>query len=90
MRLPRIITHVLDNESKTVTFGYMLYAGACYGAFIAKGPAGVGHVLSADEWLFATAFSSVLVGGKLAAETMGGRWGIKPPATIETPHAPNP
>lgn len=88
-RWPRIFVHLLDNESKSVTFGYMLYAGACYGAFVAKGVNGVGHVLGADEWLFATAFSSVLVAGKLAAETMGARWGVKP-STEVTPNAPTP
>ena len=77
MRVPRILSHVFDNESKTVTFGYMLYASANYGAFLAKKAEG-GHVLGADEFLFLAGFASILVGGKLAAETMGARWGVKP------------
>lgn len=76
MRVPRILSHVFDNESKTVTFGYMLYASANYGAFFAKKLDG-GHVLGADEFLFLAGFASILVGGKLAAETMGARWGVK-------------
>jgi hypothetical protein len=88
-----MVSHVFDNESKSATFGYLLYGGASYGAFIAKGPNGVGHVLGADEWLFAAAFASVLVAGKLAAETLGGRWGAKPssaPATEAKPNDPPP
>lgn len=88
MRLPRIVTHVLDNESKTVTFGYMLFASANYGAFIAKNAVTGAHVLGADEFLFLSGFASILVGGKLAAETMGARWGIKSdPVTEVTPNA---
>lgn len=86
MRAPRILSHIFDNESKSVTFGYMLYASANYGAFVAE-KAGGGHVLGADEFLFLAGFASILVGGKLAAETMGARWGLKAPT--ETPH-PNP
>jgi hypothetical protein len=86
MRVPRIISHVFDNESKSVTFGYMLYASANYGAFVAKTGAEGKHVLGADEFLFLAGFASILVGGKLAAETMGARWGLKAPA--EVPHPP--
>lgn len=88
MRVPRILSHIFDNESKSVTFGYMLYASANYGAFVAKGVDGKGHVLGADEFLFLAGFASILVGGKLAAETMGARWGLKVPA--ETPHPSEP
>lgn len=85
MRVPRILSHVFDNESKTVTFGYMLYASANYGAFVAKVGAEGKHVLGADEFLFLAGFASILVGGKLAAETMGARWGVKSDPTEPAP-----
>lgn len=88
MRVPRILSHVFDNESKTVTFGYMLYASANYGAFFAKKLDG-GHVLGADEFLFLAGFASILVGGKLAAETMGARWGVKSDPVALKEVAPN-
>jgi len=36
MKVPKALSHVFDNDSKSVTFGYMVYAGACYGAFFAR------------------------------------------------------
>lgn len=63
MRLPRIITHVLDSESKTATLGYMVFLTATTGLFY-------NHVISADTWLMCVAISSTLIGGKLVGETV--------------------
>ncbi len=63
MRLPRIVTHVLDSESKTATLGYMVFITATAGLFEA-------HVISADTWLLCVAISSTLIGGKLVGETV--------------------
>lgn len=63
MRLPRIVTHVLDSESKTATLGYMVFLTATAGLFSA-------HIISADTWLMCVAISSTLIGGKLVGETV--------------------
>jgi hypothetical protein len=63
MRLPRIVTHVLDSESKTATLGYMVFLTATTGLFY-------GHIISADTWLICVAISSTLIGGKLVGETV--------------------
>ena len=63
MRLPRILTHVFDSESKTATLGYMVFLTATTGLFY-------GHIISADTWLICVAISSTLIGGKLVGETV--------------------
>ena len=63
MRLPRIVTHVLDSESKTATLGYMVFLTATAGMFKA-------HLISSDTWLICVAISSTLIGGKLVGETV--------------------
>lgn len=63
MRLPRIVTHVLDSESKTATLGYMVFITATTGLFYA-------HVIDADKWILCVAISSTLIGGKLVGETV--------------------
>ena len=63
MRLPRIVTHVLDSDSKTATLGYMVFLTATSGLFH-------GHMISADTWLICVAISSTLIGGKLVGETV--------------------
>lgn len=63
MRVPRILTHVFDSDSKTATLGYMVFIVATTGLFW-------GHVISADTWLICVAISSTLIGGKLVGETV--------------------
>lgn len=62
-RWPRIVTHVLDSESKTATLGYMIFIVATAGLFKA-------HLITADTWLLCVAISSTLIGGKLVGETI--------------------
>ena len=70
MRLPRIVTHIFDSESKTATLGYMIYVTASAGLFIPAPAAPSGHIISADAWLICTAISAALIGGKLVGETV--------------------
>lgn len=63
MRLPRIVTHVLDSESKTATLGFMVFITATTGLFLKR-------LIDADTWLLCVAISSTLIGGKLVGETV--------------------
>lgn len=63
MRLPRIVTHVLDSESKTATLGFMVFVTATTGLFLKR-------LIDADTWLLCVAISSTLIGGKLVGETV--------------------
>ena len=76
-RWPRIVTHVLDSESKTATLGYMIFVVATAGLFKAR-------LITADTWLLCVAISSTLIGGKLVGETVLamklGKDAPKPPA----------
>lgn len=62
-RWPRIVTHVVDSESKTATLGYMVFIVATAGLFKAR-------LIDADSWLICVAISSTLIGGKLVGETV--------------------
>lgn len=62
-RWPRIVSHVLDSESKTATLGYMVFVVATAGLFKAR-------LIDADSWLICVAISSTLIGGKLVGETV--------------------
>lgn len=90
MRFPRIITHVLDSESTTVTFGFMLFIVASIAAFITK-------LLSPDSWLWCVVLASILIGGKLVTKSileaielkLGGKPDLtEPPAPPEAPAPP--
>lgn len=71
LRMPRIVSHVLDNESKSETLGFAVFV-------VASVKPGV----TADQWLWCTVVSSILVGGKMVAksllEAMELKAGIKP------------
>ena len=62
MRLPKIVTHIFDSESKSVTFGFMLSltATALFVAFSDK--------FNADRWSNSQLVASFLIGGKLMKE----------------------
>lgn len=62
-RWPRIVSHVLDSESKTATLGYMVFVVATTGLFHKR-------IIDADSWLICVAISSTLIGGKLVGETV--------------------
>lgn len=60
-RWPRIVTHILDHESTTVTFGFMLFIVASLAAFIAQ-------QITSDLWLWCVVFSTILIGGVRAGK----------------------
>lgn len=63
MRPPRILTHIFDSESTTVTYGFMLFIVASFGAFVTK-------LLSPDSWLWCAVLAGILIGGKLVAKSL--------------------
>ncbi len=80
-RWPRIVTHVLDSESKSVTFGFMLSltATALFVAFQEK--------FGADRWMTGQMAASILIGGKLMKEAFleKGPKEVKPDAATPAP-----
>lgn len=81
-RWPRIVTHVLDSESKTATLGYMVFVVATAGLFKAR-------LIDADSWLICVAISSTLIGGKLVGETvLAMKTGKNAPAEAKPDAAP--
>lgn len=88
-RWPRIVTHILDHESTTVTLGYMVFLAATGGLFHKR-------IIDADTWLWCVFISSLLVGGKLVSNSVLEAISMKinktPPPKAEEPktNAPNP
>ena len=71
MRLPYIVTHVVDNESKTATLGFQIFYASTAGLFIPlPGAAAAAHTIDANTWLICVAIASALIGGKLVAESV--------------------
>jgi hypothetical protein len=62
MRLPRIVSHVVDNESKTETLGFVIFYLGFYAALKLS--------YGAEFFLWCVVFSSVLVGGKLVTKSI--------------------
>lgn len=62
MRLPRIITHILDSDSKTVTFGWVLSLSAH--AFFSFRP----DLFKVEHWVAAQGVAAGLVAGKMVKE----------------------
>lgn len=78
-RWPRIVTHIVDHPSTTVTFGFMLFLTASVAAFIlAK--------IGAEMWLWCVVLSSILIGGvkvsKSILEAMQMKLGGAKPADL--------
>ncbi len=67
MRVPYIVTHLLDNESKTATLGFLIFGVAAVGLFVPL-PGGHDHVIAANDFLLCTFIASTLIGGKLVSE----------------------
>jgi len=82
-RWPRIVTHIVDSESKTATLGYMVFVVATAGLFKAR-------LIDADSWLICVAISSTLIGGKLVGETvLAMKTGKTPPEKPNEPANPS-
>lgn len=65
-RWPRIVTHLLDHESTTVTFGFWLFIVASFAAFFVAGD----RKLDASDWLWCVILSSILIGGVKVGKSM--------------------
>ncbi len=73
VRLPRLITHVIDSDSKTETMGFLVFFSSHYGAFVAYDIGEAGrrvHVLSSSEWMWGMVIASILVGGKMVTRSL--------------------
>ena len=71
MRLPYIVTHVVDNESKTATLGFQIFYVSTVGLFVPMpGAAAAAHIVDANTWLICVAVASALIGGKLVSESV--------------------
>lgn len=58
-RWPRIILHIFDHESTTVTLGLWLFIVASLAAFVVA----TDRRLTPDQWLWCVIISGILVGG---------------------------
>lgn len=64
MRLPRILTHILDSESKSVTFGWVLSLSAH--VFFSLRP----ELFKVEHWVAAQGVAAGLVAAKAVKEGM--------------------
>ena len=99
-RWPRLVSHVIDSDSKTETLGFLIFFAATYGAFFVAEIGDGGrkiHVLDADKWLWSMFISSTLIGGKmvskaildgLATKMNGGKVPAAEPEKEVAAHAP--
>lgn len=77
MRLPRLLSHAFDSESKTATFGWSLKILATVLYFFRAD-------FGAERWERIILIAAILVGGKLVKELLNDQATIKK----ETPNAP--
>ena len=64
MRAPRLLSHIFDSESKSVSFGWALFiTGTVFYAVQAPG-------FDVQAWQYSTFISTLLVGGKVVKETI--------------------
>lgn len=82
MRLPRLITHILDSDSKAVTFGWVLSLAAH--AFFSFRP----ELFKVEHWVAAQGVAAGLVAGKMVKEGMLEHAEIKQGGPDAVPAAP--
>jgi hypothetical protein len=80
MRLPRILAHAFDSESKTATFGWSLKLLATV-LYFARPDFG------AERWERIILIAAILVGGKLVKELLNDQAEIKKGAPSAPPAA---
>lgn len=66
MRVPRLLLHVFDNESTTVTLGFWVFIVASLAAFVVAAD----RRLTPETWLWCVVLASILVGGKLVSKSI--------------------
>lgn len=71
-RWPRLVSHVVDSDSKTETLGFLVFFAATYGAFFVKETDGtrVVHVVTSDQWMWSNVISSILIGGRMVTRSL--------------------
>ena len=67
-KLPSILHHIFNSDSRKVGFGWWVFIIASWGAFFAKCGAGGKPLLEASDWLLCVAMSSGLIGGGTVAD----------------------
>jgi len=70
MRLPRILTHAFDSDSKTATFGWSLKILATLLYLLRDG-------FGAERWERIILIAAILVGGKLVKELLNDQAAIR-------------
>ncbi len=97
MKVPSLIGHVLNPDSRKVGFGYQVFIWATYAAFFAKGVGG-GPLIDASTWLLAVTASTALIGGGTImddkhdlnmAKITGGPDAAPAPAPVPAPPSPS-
>ena len=90
-RWPRLVTHLFDHPSTTVTLGLWLFVVSSWGAFARRS----GQRLEPADWMICIGLSGILVGGVRFGKDMLSfvalKFGVKPPEPKEVkPDAPAP
>jgi hypothetical protein len=80
MRLPRILSHAFDSDSKTATFGWALKILAT-ALYLLRPDFG------AERWERVILIAAILVGGKLVKELLNDQAEIKAAAPAKAPGA---
>ena len=62
MKLPSLIEHVFNPDSRKVGFGYQIFIWSTYAAFFAKGVDGK-PLFDASTWMLAVTAATALIGG---------------------------
>lgn len=81
MRLPRLLSHAFDSDSKTATFGWSLKMLATI-LYLTRADFG------AERWERLILIAAILIGGKLVKELLNDQAEIKKEATVNAPTPP--
>jgi hypothetical protein len=67
MKLPSLLHHVFNSDSRKVGFGWWVFIVSTYGAFFAR-LSDSRPLLEASDWLMCVALASGLIGGGTVAD----------------------
>lgn len=70
-KLPSLLHHIFNADSRKVGFGWWVFIVSSYGAFFTKVSNGVVSrpILEASDWLLCVAMASGLIGGGTVADS---------------------
>lgn len=82
-KLPSLLHHIFNADSRKVGFGWWVFIVASYGTFFARIMDGVVSrpVLESSDWLMCVALASGLIGGGTVADAWINK--VKPPKAEE-------